>query len=82
MWQEEANEIMKKREGDKKNIEHDILRKIDSGVEHKETNGMDAKPSRDRPEDGRRADEKNGVKERRRDLIPPRRGDASRSPLR
>jgi serine/arginine repetitive matrix protein 1 len=27
---------------------------------------MDAKPSRDRPEDGRRADEKNGVKERRR----------------
>nr|AAC95214.1 putative proline-rich protein [Arabidopsis thaliana] len=63
--QEEANEIMKKREGDKKNIEHDILRKIDSGVEHKETNGMDAKPSRDRPEDGRRADEKNGVKERR-----------------
>jgi riboflavin synthase alpha subunit len=28
MWQEEANEIMKKREGDKKNIEHDILRKI------------------------------------------------------
>jgi serine/arginine repetitive matrix protein 1 len=26
--QEEANEIMKKREGDKKNIEHDILRKI------------------------------------------------------
>ncbi|CAD5319834.1 unnamed protein product [Arabidopsis thaliana] len=80
--QEEANEIMKKREGDKKNPEHDILRKIDSGVEHKETNGMDAKSSRDRPEDGRRADEKNGVKERRRDLIPPRRRDASRSPLR
>ncbi|VVB01877.1 unnamed protein product [Arabis nemorensis] len=59
-------EIGKKREGENKNREHDILRKIDSGVESKVANGMETKPSRDRPEDEGRADEKNGVKERRR----------------
>ncbi|XP_019083069.1 PREDICTED: serine/arginine repetitive matrix protein 1-like isoform X2 [Camelina sativa] len=66
----------------KANHEHDSLRKIDSSVDLKGKNGMEKKPSRDLPEDGRRADEKNGVKETRRDLISPRRREASRSPLR
>nr|ABW81113.1 proline-rich protein [Boechera divaricarpa] len=39
--------------------EHDTLKKIDSGVALKVPNGMEKKPSRHRPEDGRRADEKN-----------------------
>ncbi|KAF2602280.1 hypothetical protein F2Q70_00025520 [Brassica cretica] len=44
--------------GKRKCYEDDIHGKIDSGVEPKVSNAMDAKPSRDRPEDDRKADEK------------------------
>nr|ABW81077.1 Prp9 [Tarenaya spinosa] len=61
-----AIEIGKRRERENKELEHDVSKKMDSGAEPKGTStAVESKLLRERPEYGRKADEKNGVKERR-----------------